>query len=125
MSTLLKTEPLALHDFHAARGAAFEAFNGMESVSTYGDVPGEYAALRSGAAIMDDSFRSRLCVTGADRVRFLHGQVTNDVRGLRVGEGCYAALITAKARMQSDLNVFCLQEEVLLDFEPGLASMVA
>jgi folate-binding protein YgfZ len=27
--------------------------------------------------------------------------------------------------MQSDLNVFCLQDELLLDFEPGLTSMVA
>jgi folate-binding Fe-S cluster repair protein YgfZ len=45
--------------------------------------------------MIDMSFRSRLCLTGADRVRFLHGQVTNDVKRLNAGEGCYAALVTA------------------------------
>src|SRR5205085_10208488 len=66
----------------------------------------------------------RLCVTGNDRVRFLHGQVTNDVKKLRESEGCYAALITAKGRMESDLNIYCLADELLLDFEPGLSAAV-
>jgi folate-binding protein YgfZ len=55
----------------------------------------------------------------------LHGQVTNDVNGLRVGGGCYAALITAKGKIQSDLNIYCLSEELLLDFEPGLTATVS
>src|SRR5436190_7389870 len=117
-------ENLLLHDFHAGLGARFDTLNGAEVILGYGDVGREYEALRSGAGIFDLSFRSRLCVTGADRLRFLHGQVTNDVKGLRVGEGCYAALITAKARMQSDLNIYCLADEVLLDFEPGLSAVV-
>jgi folate-binding protein YgfZ len=62
---------------------------------------------------------------GADRVRFLHGQVTNDIKRLRAGEGCYAALVTAKGKMQSDLNIYCLQDELLLDFEPGLTGVVS
>ena len=57
-------------------------------------------------------------------MRFLHGQVTNDVKKLRTGEGCYAALVTAKGKMVSDLNLFVLQDELLLDFEPGLARAV-
>jgi folate-binding protein YgfZ len=61
---------------------------------------------------------------GADRARFLHGQVTNDVKKLRPGEGSYAALVTAKGKMQSDLNIFALQDELLLDFEPGLTVVV-
>ena len=70
--------------------------------------------------MIDLSFRSRLCLVGADRARFLHGQVTNDVKKLRVGEGCYAAITTAKGKMESDLNIFALADELLLDFEPGL-----
>jgi folate-binding protein YgfZ len=46
------------------------------------------------------------------------------VKSLRPGQGCYAALITAKGKMQSDLNIFCLQDELLLDFEPGLTSKI-
>ncbi|MEI2726221.1 MAG: hypothetical protein V9H26_22720 [Verrucomicrobiota bacterium] len=80
--------------------------------------------VRQSVGVLDLSFRSRLCLTGADRVRFLHGQITNDVKRLRPGEGCYAALVTAKGKMQSDLNVFALPDELLLDFEPGLTATV-
>ena len=34
--------------------------------------------------------RSRLRVTGADRVEFLHGQCTNDIKRLQTGQNCYA-----------------------------------
>lgn len=85
----------------------------------------EYAALRQTAGVLDLSFRSRICLTGADRVRFLHGQVTNDIKCLRAGEGCYAALVTAKGKMESDLNIYCLQDELLLDFEPSLTEKVS
>lgn len=116
---------LNLHEFHQGLGGQFTTVNGAEAVAEYGDVLAEHAALSERAGVLDLGFRSRLCVTGADRARFLHGQVTNDVNRLRPGEGCYAALITAKGRMQSDLNLYCLPEEMLLDFEPGLTSAVA
>lgn len=85
----------------------------------------EYTSLRETAGVLDLSSRGRICLTGADRVRFLHGQVTNDVKKLRAGEGCYAALVTAKGKMESDLNIFCLQDELLLDFEPGLTEKIS
>ena len=118
-------QPLVLHDFHASRRGHFHEINGFEAVDDYGDSSAELAALHQSAGIIDLSFRSRLCVTGTDRARFLHGQVTNDVKRLNAGDGCYAALVSAKGRMQSDLNVFCLADELLLDFEPGLATTVA
>ncbi len=85
----------------------------------------EYTALHETAGVIDLSSRGRICLTGADRNRFLHGQVTNDIKKLRVGEGCYAALVTAKGKMESDLNIFCLQDELLLDFEPGLTEKIS
>ncbi len=117
--------PLQLHELHHRLGAQFAGLNDMEMVNDYGDWPAEHAALRQGAGVLDFSFRSRICLTGADRVRFLHGQVTNDVKKLRVGEGCYAALVTARGRMESDLNIFCLADELLLDFEPGLTEKIS
>ena len=84
----------------------------------------EHAALRNSAGVLDLSFRSRLMLTGVDRVRLLNGQVTNNVKDLPVSEGCYAALVTNKGRMQSDLNIYILPEEILLDFEPGLSTAI-
>lgn len=115
---------LALHEFHQARNACFGEVNGAEVVQHYGHTLEEYRALRETAGVLDLSFRSRLRLTGADRQRFLHGQVTNNILDLDAGEGCYAALVTARGRMQSDLNVYCLTEEILLDFEPGFRDPV-
>jgi folate-binding protein YgfZ len=116
---------LPLREFHLGLGAQFSELNNAEIVSSYGDLPAEHAALRKSAGVLDLSSRSRLCLTGSDRVRFLHGQVTNDVNRLRSGEGCYAAVVTAKGKMESDLNIYALQDELLLDFEPGLTEKMS
>ena len=118
-------QPLALREFHHELHAHFAELSGAEIVADYGDVLAEHAALRGSAGVLDLSFCGRLCLTGADRIRFLHGQVTNDVKKLRPGEGCYAALVTAKGKMESDLNIFNLQDELLLDFEPGLTAKIS
>ena len=117
--------PLPLHEFHHGLGARFAEVNGAEIVNDYGDWLAEHKALRETAGILDLSFRSRICLIGNDRVRFLHGQVTNDVKKLHAGEGCYAAITTAKGKMESDLNIFNLADELLLDFEPGLTEKIS
>jgi folate-binding protein YgfZ len=117
--------PLLLHEFHHGLGARFSEMNGAEIIADYGDCPAEHNALRETAGVLDFSFRGRICLPGADRVRFLHGQITNEVKKLRAVEGCYAALTTAKGRMESDLNVFNLPDELLLDFEPGLMEKIS
>ena len=115
---------LNLHELHQQLGAVFSEMNGAEMVAHYGDVAAEHAALRGSTGVLDLGFRSRLCLLGADRKSFLNGQVTNNVKDLAPGSGCYAALVTAKGKMQSDLLIYCLQDEILLDFEPGLSGMV-
>ncbi|MGZ5568369.1 MAG: CAF17-like 4Fe-4S cluster assembly/insertion protein YgfZ, partial [Limisphaerales bacterium] len=117
-------DALALHEFHEGLHARFTEVSGKEVVADYGDVLAEYHALRETAGVIDLSFRSRLCALGADRQKFINGQVTNNVQALKTGEGCYAALVTAKGRIQSDLNVYSLANEILLDFEPGLADAI-
>jgi folate-binding protein YgfZ len=116
---------LALHLQHERLRARFTAVNGYQVVADYADPTGESAALRQSAGLADLSFRGRLCVVGPDRVRFLNGQVTNDVQALRVGRGCYAALVTHKGRMISDLCIHRLADELLLDCEPGSGQPVA
>ncbi len=115
---------LPLDEFHRQLGARFTEVNGAQVVAAYADPLREHQALWETAGFLDFSFRGRLCLTGADRSRFLHGQVTNDINALRPGFGCYAAVTNAKGRMETDLNVYCLEEELLLDFEPGLADNV-
>ena len=114
-----------LHELHHGLGASFGELNSAELVNDYGDWLAEHTALRETAGVMDLSFRSRVCLVGADRARYLHGQVTNDVKKLQTGEGCYSAITTAKGKMESDLNIFSLADELLLDFEPGLTEKIS
>ena len=115
---------LALHEFYAGLNAAFFEVKNCEVVERFSDWLAEHAALCKTAGVMDLSFRGRICLTGADRVRFLNGQVTNNVKDLRVGQGCQAALVSAKGKLQADLNIVCLPDELLLDFEPGLTETI-
>lgn len=117
-------EPLLLRDWHESRGAAFVEVNRQQVARDYGDPQGEHNALRTRVVLMDLSHRGRVCLIGEDRARFLNGQVTNNIANLRPGQGCYAALLTAKGKMESDVHVHCLADELLLDFEPGLTNRV-
>lgn len=112
---------LSLREVHSGLGARFIHLNGMEAVDHYGDPVSEYTSLNQTVGVVDLSFRGRLCLTGADRVRLLHGQVTNDIQRLKIGEGCYAAFTSPKGRLQADVFVYALAQELLLDFEPGLS----
>ena len=122
---LQRMNPLMLHEFHHGLNARFAKLDDAEIVADYGDWFAEHVALRENAGVIDLSFHSRICLVGNDRARFLHGQVTNDVKKLRAGEGCYAAIATAKGKMESDLNIFALADELLLDFEPGLTGKIS
>jgi folate-binding protein YgfZ len=82
------------------------------------DIPArEDAALRGGCGLVDRSERGKLALTGSQAKEFLQGQVTNDVEALAPGQGCYAAFLDHKGKMQGDLRVLDLGDELLLDCE--------
>ncbi len=112
-------QPLTLHGIHAGLGARFVEIQGMEGVEDYGDWNAEHAALRTTVGILDLSFRGRFCLTGADRVRLLNGQVTQDIKTLGEFAGCRAAFCNAKGRLVAEAFIYALKEEILLDVEPG------
>lgn len=57
-------------------------------------------------------------VTGAERVGWLQGLLTNDVAALSIGAGCYAAWLTPQGRMITDVRVLDRGDHLLLDL-PG------
>jgi tRNA-modifying protein YgfZ len=77
-----------------------------------------YDALRSGAAWLDLSARGKIIATGEDRARLLHAMTTNQVEKLQPGEGCYAFFLNPQGRILADVNLFCRENDFLLDVEP-------
>jgi folate-binding protein YgfZ len=74
---------------------------------------------------VDLSDRGLIRVGGSDRARFVNGMVTNEVAALFPGSLCYAALLDRKGRLQADLFVLALEEELLLDTAVGSHGRVA
>ena len=87
-------------------------------------VQDQYRYLKETCAYIDFESRGRLCLTGRDRKSFLHGQVTQDVKNLAAGAGTFSALADGKGKIQADLNIYSLEDELLLDFDAGLTDMV-
>ncbi len=76
------------------------------------------ARVRRGAGWFARPDRGLVCVRGADRVRWTHGMLSNDVTGLAptpTRSGCYALLLTPQGRIVADLHVLCRPEELWLD----------
>jgi folate-binding protein YgfZ len=59
-------------------------------------------------------------LTGPDATRYLNGQVTNDILHLPDGRAQYAAVCTAKGRMEGDLSIARRGPEFYLDADPAL-----
>jgi folate-binding protein YgfZ len=89
------------------------------SSADFGDVRGEFQALISACGVYDLSGRSKITVTGDDRVRWLNGMVSNNVRDLAFGRGVYAFVLNAQGRIQADLYAFQRGDSLLVDTERG------
>src|SRR5512141_978699 len=96
---------LPLYQAHLAGGARFGERRGLPVVDSYGDAAGEYAAARERAALVDLPWRALLEASGPSRQKFLHGMLSHDVAGRSPGQGCRAALLTAKGAVQALLRV--------------------
>ena len=61
--------------------------------------------------------RTLLQLSGADRLRFLNGQVTQDLKKLLPGQTVRAAVITAKGRLEADCRISATPEALWLETE--------
>ncbi len=83
--------------------------------SDYGDVRGEFQALISGSGVYDLSSRAKISLTGGDRVRWLNGMITNNIRDLAPAQGVYAFLLNPQGRILGDLYAYNRGESLLVD----------
>ncbi|HET9419196.1 MAG TPA: glycine cleavage T C-terminal barrel domain-containing protein [Chthoniobacterales bacterium] len=75
---------------------------------------------RATGKFFDFSSRAKLRVSGRDRVRFLNGQVTNDIRKASESRAIEACILTAKGKMDAHAFVHAAGDCFLLDTEPEL-----
>ncbi|MFN8583062.1 MAG: hypothetical protein U0163_19065 [Gemmatimonadaceae bacterium] len=78
----------------------------------------EYAAATQGALAISRTARGRMRMLGERARETLTGLVTNDVLGLDVGAGLYAAALNAKGKLIADLRVYALRDGLWIDVAP-------
>lgn len=82
--------------------------------------PELYQQILTHGAAVNLSAHAKLRLTGADRTRYLNGQVTNDVRRAKTDATLYACVTDAKGRIAADIHIHALDDSLLLDAEPDL-----
>jgi folate-binding protein YgfZ len=115
-------DPLA--GLFGSRGAVVGPVGSVSTPTRFGDPEAEYEALVSGCAVADRSWADWLEVRDEDRVRFLNGLVTCDVKSLEPGRSSFGFFTSAKGRILSDVVVSALEDRLLLELPPQKASEV-
>lgn len=68
--------------------------------------------------------RALIRVSGADRLRYLNGQVSNDLRRLKAGSAQQALVLTAKGKLCASLWIWADGESYLIESPAGLVDEV-
>jgi len=68
--------------------------------------------------------RTLLKLTGEDRLRFLNGQVTQDLKKLQSDQALRAAVITAKGKLEADCRIGATSEALYLDTDASLRESI-
>jgi len=105
----------ALHDKLASSSAHLGEYSGTATAADFGNVRAELNALLSGCGVYDLGWRAKVAITGGDRVRWLNGMVTNNVRDLAVGHGVYAFLLNPQGHILADLYIYNRGDSLLAD----------
>jgi len=95
--------------------AATGEYRGALTATRFSDPQAELEALHAGCGVYDLGYRAKLVITGSDRVRWLNGMVTNNIRDLAVGQGVYAFLLNPQGRILGDLYAYNRGESIVIE----------
>ncbi len=111
---------------HQQAEAEFQPYADVQIVSTFGEPQAEYAAIRKGAALLDQPQRGFLEFTGKDRLSFLNNLLTNQTwdketkSAMKAGEGVYAFFLNKQGRLTTDVNVIERGDRTILEMDARL-----
>lgn len=114
--------PLPLYPLHERLGARFGEADGHLVPLHYGDAVAEHEAVRERVGLVDRSHRGAIEATGKDRVSFLQGMLSNDVKALAPGQGCPTAFLDVHGKILSLLVAHCLADRLTLETDRALVA---
>ncbi len=99
-------------------------YRGATTAASFGDPQGEFATLQNGCGVYDLGFRAKISLTGGDRVRWLNGMVTNNIRDLAADQGIYAFLLNPQGHILGDLYAYNRGESITVDSDLSQAEKI-
>jgi folate-binding protein YgfZ len=84
-----------------------------------------YNAARNQAAVVEKDWMGALVLTGAERVSWLQGMISNDVQQLAPGQGCYAAHLNAQGKIVAPMTVLVDADAIWLSVERACVDLLA
>src|SRR5919107_3134663 len=105
-----------LFSLHQANGATLAEYDGWSLPRHFGDPQEEYQAIRHSVGLLDLSNRAVLEFSGADRLSYLQGLISNDLRVPSSGEGIYAAFLSQQGKVLGDCRVLATEDTYIVDF---------
>jgi folate-binding protein YgfZ len=108
------------NEFLVAHGARLAA--GV--VSDFGDAAAELADAADATVLADLSHYGLIGFSGEDAKDFLHGQITNDLRGLTEQQAVFAGYLSAKGRMLANFLVMKRADDILVMLPASLREAI-
>src|SRR5256714_10346558 len=99
-------------------------YHGATTAARFADLQAELAALRDACGVYDLGFRAKFSLSGEDRVRWLNGMVTNNIRDLAPGHGLYAFLLNPQGHILGDLYAYNRGESIAVDTDRNQAERI-
>jgi folate-binding Fe-S cluster repair protein YgfZ len=75
--------------------------------------------------LFDLSARAKLRISGADRLRYLNGQISNDLRKATEITAIHACVLTAKGKINADVFITADADSFLVDSEAKMREALA
>lgn len=79
-----------------------------------------YKQAKLGLLALDLSDQTKWKITGSDRVRYLNGQTTCDVKSLNLGQSSWSAVTSIKGKLDGHLRIAALPDAFMVDTTPAL-----
>ncbi len=96
----------------------------MSGAATHGVSGDEYRAFRERGGVVDLASRVKLLFKGADRIRYLNGQLTANVAAAKCPSVFPACVTTAKGRLCAEVFVSIGPSGVLMDADSAVAEVL-
>jgi len=90
-------------------------YRGATAAACFSDPQQELRAMRAACGVYDLGYRAKISLTGDDRIRWLNGMVTNNIRDLAAGSGVYAFLLNPQGHILGDLYAYNRGESITVD----------